>query len=176
MDTLVNHLLFIYVIPRIFSRCFLSSMYSYTTLCYMTVLHLCHTSPSSLTINRKLLQPTAVNVTDYGHTYITISWHPAVLDSFNSDHAFIDRTDIHTITVLYQIWHWPVNASLELVMSTTFTTSFTISNLLPGQAYSLWVLGIADNITSDYVTLLQTTGIPMNGNEQMEAMTITFVM
>ena len=125
---------------------------------YIIVLHLSRSialEDGDLMLNRMLLQPNEVNVSDYGPTFITLSWYPAILDSYNELNAF----NGHHAQVHYQVWHWPVNASLELVMSTTFTTTFTISHLVPGQSYSLWVLGIEGNVTSDYVTLLQTTGV-----------------
>lgn len=104
---------------------------------------------SSLSINRTLLQPRNVSVKSYGHDFIVLTWEHALAH---------DILTIYEATIQYQIWHWPVNASLELIMASTYSNSYTIMDLKPGQTYSIWVLGITDNITSDYVTLLQSTG------------------
>ena len=57
----------------------------------------------------------------------------------------------------YQLWYWPVNASMDLTMTVTKATSYVIRNLEPGQLYSVWLLAAEGNLTSDYVTLQHRT-------------------
>ena len=57
----------------------------------------------------------------------------------------------------YQLWYWPVNASMDLTMTVTKATDYIIRNLEPGQMYSVWLLAAEGNTTSDYVTLQSRT-------------------
>ena len=57
----------------------------------------------------------------------------------------------------YQLWYWPVNASMDLTMTVTKATDYIIRNLEPGQLYSVWLLAAEGNMTSDYVTLQSRT-------------------
>ena len=57
----------------------------------------------------------------------------------------------------YQLWYWPVNASMDLTMTVTKATNYIIRNLEPGQLYSVWLLAAEGNMTSDYVTLQSRT-------------------
>ena len=112
--------------------------------------------------NRVLLEPSDLHVLDYGRNYITLAWTPASMDLLDhparSFSTVGDGNGGDSPFVLYQVWYWPINDAMELVMSTTSGTSFTILQLVSGQSYSVWVLGMAQNVTSDYVTLMQTTG------------------
>ena len=88
------------------------------------------------------LKPGNVTVTSYTTESITLSWVAAVDEG-----------------VWYQIWFWPVNASMDLAMATTIHNSFTIVDLLPGEMYNIWLLGIKGNSTSEYVTIKHSTSM-----------------
>ncbi len=86
------------------------------------------------------LKPSNVTVTAYSTVSISLSWQAASEDG-----------------VWYQIWFWPVNASMDLAMATTIHHSFIIIDLLPGELYNIWLLGIKGNSTSQYVTIQHHT-------------------
>ena len=118
-----------------------------TTICTMTykdnykfllpwllfVIKCCHGNPV-------YLQPYNLSVSDITLTSINLEW----------------SCDCGKYTQ-YQLWYWPVNASMDLTMTVTKATSYVIRNLEPGQLYSVWLLAAAGNLTSDYVTLQHRT-------------------
>ena len=89
-------------------------------------------------------KPTNLTVVEYGSTSITLTWDPAKAKA-----------------TWYQLWFWPVNSSLDLAMATTVEQHFTLVDLIPGETYNIWLLGINGNETSDYVTLQHPTSITL---------------
>ena len=90
-------------------------------------------------------KPTDLVVVEYTSTSITLTWQPARAKS-----------------TWYQLWFWPVNSSLDLAMATTVENIFTLVDLVPGEMYNIWLLGINGNDTSDYVTLQHSTSNYIN--------------
>ncbi len=86
------------------------------------------------------LTPYNLSVTEFSLTTITLDWECNCGEDTQ-----------------YQLWYWPVNASMDLTMTVTKTTSYVIRNLEPGQLYSVWLLAAEGNLTSDYVTLQHRT-------------------
>lgn len=90
----------------------------------------------------KRFEPHQLAVLNYTSTSITLAWELG------------DERNIH-----FQVWYWPSNSSLQVQMMSLAQNNVTLHNLIPGELYNIWLLGIQGNITTDYVTLLQTTGI-----------------
>ena len=86
------------------------------------------------------LQPYNLSVTNSSPTTISLEW-------------FCDCSKY----TQYQLWYWPVNASMDLTMTVTKPTTYIIRNLEPGQLYSVWLLAAEGNMTSEYVTLQSRT-------------------
>ena len=115
---------------------------------------------TSLAIILQLIQasdpfsPRNLTVEDFTKTMIRLSWLMPVDGVLPAPETTRDTSpDMH-----FQIWYWPVNASMNLTMASTTDYNYTISGLSPGRMYSIWLLGIQGNLTSDYVTLHQRTG------------------
>lgn len=85
-------------------------------------------------------KPGNLTVLDYGARSIKLAWQSASAPS-----------------TWYQLWFWPVNASLDLAMATTVDSYFTLVDLIPGEVYNIWLLGINGNETSDYLTIQHPT-------------------
>lgn len=58
----------------------------------------------------------------------------------------------------FRIYYWRVNMSANPLMASTRDLNLTLTGLRPGAEYSIWLLGLHGNMTSDYVTLKQRTG------------------
>ena len=86
------------------------------------------------------LQPYNLSVSDFSLTSIRLDW-------------FCDCSRY----TQYQLWYWPVNASMDLTMTVTKAKSYIVRNLEPGQLYIVWLLAVEGNLTSDYVTVQHRT-------------------
>ena len=103
-------------------------------LCFVTLSERCESHPVVY------LQPYNLSVTNFSLTTISLEW-------------FCDCSKY----TQYQLWYWPVNASMDLTMTVTKATNYVIRNLEPGQLYSVWLLAAEANMTSEYVTLQYRT-------------------
>lgn len=101
------------------------------------LLSLCAVSPKA-----KRFEPHQLAVLNHTSTSITLAWELG------------DEHNIH-----FQVWYWPSNSSLQVQMLSLAQNNVTLHNLIPGELYNIWLLGIQGNITTYYVTLLQTTGM-----------------
>ncbi len=86
-------------------------------------------------------QPDNFTVLDVDLTSMTLEWY-----------------SMSSKSTQFQIWYWPVNASVDLTMTITRKKSHTIKNLESGELYSVWLLAVEGNVTSEYVTLQHRTG------------------
>ncbi len=86
-------------------------------------------------------QPVNFTVSDVDLTSMTLEWY-----------------SMSSKSTQFQIWYWPVNASVDLTMTITRNKFHTIRNLESGELYSVWLLAVEGNVTSEYVTLQQRTG------------------
>ncbi len=90
--------------------------------------------------NRDYLQPYNLTVSDFSTYNIALTWECDCGDETQ-----------------YQLWYWPVNASMDLTMTVTSSKTYVVRNLEPGQLYSVWLLAAEGNLTSEYVTLQHRT-------------------
>ena len=94
----------------------------------------------------EFFKPRNVTVTELTPYTISLSWSGMQEDLNNQ----------------YQILYWPSGITKELKRGSTYEHMFTIENLKPGDLYTIWLVAIRGNLTSDYVTLQQRTGKIMN--------------
>ena len=59
---------------------------------------------------------------------------------------------------LYKVWFWPSNASAssDVTMTTVYDNHVTLSPLIPGEMYTVWLFGMLDGNVS-YCTLVRSS-------------------
>lgn len=86
--------------------------------------------------------PRDVTVENFTPSTLTLSWSSKIEDG---------------VEAVYKLLYWPTNMPKDMKLATTARTSYTLDDLVPGELYTIWVVAIVGNITSDYVTVQQQT-------------------
>ena len=86
-----------------------------------------------------------VDVVEYSSTVVSLVWDPAPLDG----------------RVRYQIWFWidgQSHSDEKVNMEYTYDHKISLTHLVPGELYNIWLMGIHGNQSYDYLTFQQRTG------------------
>ena len=59
----------------------------------------------------------------------------------------------------YQVWYWSVNLSQDILMKTTTQNTVVLDDLIPGEIYNIWLMGVRLNQSQDLVTFQHRTSV-----------------
>ena len=102
----------------------------------------------------ELFSPRNVTIDGFNSTSISLSWRGSLRPIPPEDSDGLTDPDPGETHFKLYFW-WNGSAPTHL---TTPHYNITLTGLRPGALYSIWLIGMHGNMTSDYVTLYQRTG------------------
>ena len=91
---------------------------------------------------------------------IVSTFEPRMYDIISVQSDYIEfHWNILPYDVRYKIWYWPGNKTSQLRTLHTYAPYALIGNLVPGQLYNVWLMGVQhSDVTTDYIAFQQVTG------------------